>query len=521
MKNVVPTFSLRKKTLSLMLGCLLGAPLLTLPAVGVAAPIAARATLSAQETKDMAFTWIESRYSTLFAPPLQTSQSGNGYYYRYYPSSGTYLGEKDGVVQAWLPSIGFVTLGSLSDLSQKALVEMQPKAGDPIFATAKINGIPFLEQTYRYYAIDQQGNLYGNSLASDDLVGHVAILESQKQLATPAIQGFAATSNQEPVALAAMAAFYKELWAALVAYYPQKSPAEIAREIGDLDSSLEDIYRDVKNSGLTTRDYVIFYETIDKYFVDVGIEGSLVAFLERVGITPAGLLSILQGASITWDDLLARMAANRATFTSLHQSFLVSGYSLGNYLQGYVRGGSFAVNQFAGDPAVDAAKVAVKAGELGLKVAKFAWEIIKDGRPQTSAEGAYTSVFSVKDGAFENYGYAKGGNSPYIEWEGRNIYTMRLYYAKFNLGGYYGATHSTIGGKWLPSIAFKVDEAFAAWTWNLNASAAITSAANLASIGAPEPEIQVIAKTQANGWFQSFTNSFTFYANGDKGFRKE
>ncbi len=73
----------------------------------------------------------------------------------------------------------------------------------------------------------------------------------------------------------------------------------------------------------------------------------------------------------------------------------------------------------------------------------------------------------------------------------------------------------------MPSVAFKVDETFAGLTWNLNAGAAITSAANLASPAAPEPEIQIVANVQANGWFQSFTNSFTFYANGRTGFRKQ
>lgn len=520
MSNTCGNSTLRKKTLSVLAACLLGGSLLGLPALAQAGSAKPRAAaMSAQDTKDMVFNWIEGHYLDMFSPPLKASQTGNGYYYRYYPNSGTYLGEKDGLIQAWLPPLGLVTLGTLTDLSQKAQAEMQPKAGDPVFTTAKINGVPFLEQTYRYYGVDGEGNLL-DAANKGTPVGHVAVLESQKHLATQPVQGFVATLDQEPLPLATVAAFYKELWAAMMAYYPQKSGDEIAREIGDLDGSLEDLYYDVRNSGLSTRDYVVFYESVDKYLGEANAEGELDSFMENTGMTPAALLSTLQTAGITWDDVLSRMASSKTGFAKLLQSYTASSQSLGDFLQGFVRNGTLA-GSFAGNTAVDAAKVAVKAGELGLKVAKFAWEIIKDGRPKTSAEGAYTSVLSAKDGYYENYAYAKPGSSPYIEWEGKNIYTMRLYYAKFKLDGYYGATHSTIGGKWMPSIAFKVDDAFAAFTWNLNAGAAITSAANLASTAAPQPEIQVVAKLQANGWFQSFTKSFTFYANGETGFRRE
>ena len=95
---------------------------------------------------------------------------------------------------------------------------------------------------------------------------------------------------------------------------------------------------------------------------------------------------------------------------------------------------------------------------------------------------------------------------------------MTLFHAKFHVDGYYNAKNPNAPGYWMPSVAFKVNESFAALTWNLNAGAAITAAANRASPDAPEPEIQIVANVQANGWFQSFTQSFTFMANGRTGF---
>jgi hypothetical protein len=92
--------------------------------------------------------------------------------------------------------------------------------------------------------------------------------------------------------------------------------------------------------------------------------------------------------------------------------------------------------------------------------------------------------------------------------------------ANISLGGYYLAINPNFGGNWLPSVAFTVNDAYASFSWSLNASAAITSTANVGSFEAPIPEIQVIATIELNGWFQSFTQSVTFIANGKAGFLK-
>lgn len=210
----------------------------------------------------------------------------------------------------------------------------------------------------------------------------------------------------------------------------------------------------------------------------------------------------------------------------LQQDYAASQHSLDVFLSNFVKGKTIAAASMMlsrtkyGTVKAAKSNPAVDAGKLGLDVAKFAWEIIKDGRPTTSAEGAYTSVLSVKDKSYENYEYAKNGSSAVVQQRISNIFDMTLTNAKFKIDGYYGSTSPSFGGHWMPSIAFKVDEAFPAWTWNLNASAAITSAANLGSAAAPEPEVQIVATIQANGLFQSFTDTYTFLANGRTGFRK-
>lgn len=70
---------------------------------------------------DRLFDWAEANFRHLFEPPGQHSQSGGGYYYRYYPVTNTYLGTKDG--QVWFLdaySGAFGKVGNIGDYLPQA-----------------------------------------------------------------------------------------------------------------------------------------------------------------------------------------------------------------------------------------------------------------------------------------------------------------------------------------------------------------------------------------------------------------
>ncbi len=415
--------------------------------------------------------------------------------------------------------------------TQSAASVYVPQAGDPLYVSMKVDGQEVLSESYRYYALTDSGRLVAEARPENAQLPHIALRVSSQVkpmsvafLNAGLIKPQAADPSLDP---ASMVVFAEELVAALRRYYPKASVRDVAFELGDFDRSLEDVYVDYKNSGLTSLDaYVGFFEAMDDFFTpeDVTVESGIMDFLRLSGMGVGDFLTVLQGQDLTWEQLLTVMKARGVSFTMLYQGYSSSLQPLGSYLSAFVHGKKASVASLkhpAGDPATDAAKVAVEAAKLGLDVAKFAWEIIKDGRPVTKAEGAYTSILSVKDKNYENYGYAVNGTSAEVDYEGKNLFTMTLFHAKFRVDGYYKAANPSVPGYWMPSVAFKVDESFAAFTWNLNAGAAITSAANLASPAAPEPEIQIVANVQANGWFQSFTKSFAFHANGRTGFRKQ
>ncbi|OYY74712.1 MAG: hypothetical protein B7Y40_03825 [Gammaproteobacteria bacterium 28-57-27] len=401
-----------------------------------------------------------------------------------------------------------------------------PQAGDPLYVSMKVDGQEILSETYRYYALTDSGRLVVEPKAENAQLPHIALRESRQVKAMSVAYLNAGLITPQAVDQASMVVFTEELVAAIRKHYTDASSRDAALQLGDFDMPLEDVYAEYKSSGLSSVDaFVAFFEAMDANFPDyVSAEGDIENFLDLTGMNIAAFLGVLDSKGITWPQLLAAMKAQGATFTTLYQGYASSLDSLGTFISEFVQGKTAKAASMArplGDPVTDAAKVAVEAGKLGLDVAKFAWEIIKDARPVTKADGAYTSILSVKDKNYENYGYSVSGTSAVVDYEGKNLFTMTLFHAKFRIDGYYNAANPSVPGNWMPSVAFKVDESFAGLTWNLNAGAAITSAANLASSAAPEPEIQIVANVQANGWFQSFTNSFTFYANGRTGFRKQ
>ncbi|MDD2892962.1 MAG: hypothetical protein PHF20_03440 [Halothiobacillaceae bacterium] len=405
-----------------------------------------------------------------------------------------------------------------------------PQAGDPLYVSMKVDGQEILSETYRYYALTDSGRLVAEPNVENAQLPHIALRES-RQVKTMSLAyqsaGLIRLQAVDPVVdPASMVAFTEELIAAIRKHYTDASSHDAALQLGDFDMPLEDVYDEYKHSGLSSLDaFVAFFEAMDANYPDyVSAEGDIENFLDLTGMNIAGFLSVLDSQGITWPQLLAAMKTQGATFTSLYQDYASSLDPLGSFLSEFVRGKTAQAASMArplADPVTDAAKVAVEAGKLGLDVAKFAWEIIKDARPVTKADGAYTSILSIKDKNYENYGYSVSGTSAVVDYEGKSLFTNTLFHAKFRIDGYYNAANPSVPGNWMPSVAFKVDESFAGFTWNLNAGAAITSAANRASAAAPEPEIQIVANVQANGWFQSFTNSFTFYANGRTGFSKQ
>ncbi|MDD3609288.1 MAG: hypothetical protein PHI49_06015 [Halothiobacillaceae bacterium] len=439
---------------------------------------------------------------------------------------------KEKVVKKWVAVNSFMLVALAGCGSEDSVY--QPKAGDKIFTTVAVDGREVQKETYKYYALTDSRRLVDDPSLVAAGAPQIAILESRENKQLPLVMQSAHMVSirgaVDEVDHAAVIGFVEELIYELGNHYPSHSIHELAWEFADLDESPEGLYKEYMASGLPdVKSYVAFYETVDAHYSNSiksysDMESDLRDFMMMNDLTIAYFGSVLERLGEGFSSLYAELQRRGMSVFDLDEQYRQSGMRFPDFLAKFFGKTSAMQGEFAyissdvGSKG-GAAEVGVEAAKLGLKVAKFAWEIIKDGRPKTTAEGAYTTILSVKDGSYENYEYAVRGESPVVSYTGKNLFGMTLYDAQFKLDGAYKATHPSVPGYWMPSVAFKVENAFAGFTWNLNAGAAITSAVNRASASAPEPEIQVVANVQANGWFQSFTKSFDFYANARTGFR--
>lgn len=155
----------------------------------------------------------------------------------------------------------------------------------------------------------------------------------------------------------------------------------------------------------------------------------------------------------------------------------------------------------------------------GLDVAKFAWDVIKDGKPKTDIQGAYTSVLAEEDKSPLNYAYAQDDSTSNVSFRLENLFGMALVEASYKGECTYAAVHSIYGGRYLPNVHFKVNKSYAFWSWNLDVSAQVSNVSNKGSFEDPDPVIDMEVNLRAGSLLQDFTRSTTFRARGTWGIR--
>ena len=77
----------------------------TIARTNVARVTAARELAPPATDADRIFNYLEAVYAPYLKPPGTPSATGLGYYYRYYPESGSYVGVADGVVYYLVPAV--------------------------------------------------------------------------------------------------------------------------------------------------------------------------------------------------------------------------------------------------------------------------------------------------------------------------------------------------------------------------------------------------------------------------------
>lgn len=172
----------------------------------------------------------------------------------------------------------------------------------------------------------------------------------------------------------------------------------------------------------------------------------------------------------------------------------------------------------------DEAPPILAAAESGLAVAKFAWDIIKEGKAVGKTTDAMSSVLSHADGDPLHYQDARVGKSLAYTWTLRDSLITSIEYVKIKLRveGTYGARpapgSTARPGTYLPDVYVNI------MTCNVNFPCSASGSVNISSVSnvghkQVDPMIRIHAKL-TGGWFaQQRSITVGFIARGTNGFQ--
>lgn len=157
--------------------------------------------------------------------------------------------------------------------------------------------------------------------------------------------------------------------------------------------------------------------------------------------------------------------------------------------------------------------------QSGLAVAKFAWDILKDGKPQLNTDGAFTSILSASDTNWGNYLYAQNMQSHVYKF----IVTEQLIFTsytsveiQFKVVGTYGATHINLPGYFVPSVYVAFPNIDVNWGYSADADAAVSNVSNIGGV-AVNPQMDFLVHTKVSSIIQCWERTMTFRITGQDG----
>lgn len=159
-----------------------------------------------------------------------------------------------------------------------------------------------------------------------------------------------------------------------------------------------------------------------------------------------------------------------------------------------------------------------------LEVLKFAWQVIKDGKPEAHTEGAQTWVL-YRDTHPLDYANAKEGHSGEFKFRvsDKTVPEVNLVEVRFFLEGAYDADprpgRDIPHGQYLPSIFFGIPECHVrAPFMKLNAKAAVGPPYNVGGHDDVDPKVKIYLHFDLELFWAHHKWTYGFEAQGSEGF---
>ena len=163
---------------------------------------------------------------------------------------------------------------------------------------------------------------------------------------------------------------------------------------------------------------------------------------------------------------------------------------------------------------------AVEAGKLGLEVAKFAWEIIKDNKAVVEAGATTTSVLYKGTGGLDYEGARKTKARTYtISVHDSLIKSWELIHAEIACEGTYAASPRSPdvpAGQYLPSVHVYSPKVSADFPCTVKVSATVSEVSNMGR-GAIDPMIKVLCAADFGWLLQKRHIVIPYTAQGSRG----
>ena len=161
-----------------------------------------------------------------------------------------------------------------------------------------------------------------------------------------------------------------------------------------------------------------------------------------------------------------------------------------------------------------------------IKVAKFAWDIIKDSKAEAVTESACSRILCAKDDSWQNYGEAEDFISDELTLKLNNFAGVNRYTVTFKIAGTCHEINPDFGGLWIPNVHVTFFKCSATIPWSINGSASIdgTNISNIGTVENPIPQVVLNIKIVTNAkivfnW-ESHEKNFEFILNGKDGVKQ-
>jgi len=273
------------------------------------------------------------------------------------------------------------------------------------------------------------------------------------------------------------------------------------------------------NQGMTLPDFFAFLEKMSKLKSENG-QGvyHFLNFLFDMNLTVKDFKDSLTKANVTEEQFIDYLDRGKLNFINLLNNIHESTKNIVDFLPSIINSQALKTKDIGGD--------IIDAGKLGLDIAKFAWDVVKDNAPVAEGTGAFTSVLNINDTNALSYEKAKENSSKEIQIDanykpfiffGPELWPVVMFH--FQANSAYGATHPKYGGKYLPNVNISINKILALWPFQISAGAQVKNAYNLNTAENPNPKIELeLTMHIQGGVIASGQRTFQIIFTGEQGF---